>query len=295
MLNAVTIRSKNGATLRIPLRDSWSSDVVILKIDGLGPVKSDIYITNYGAQSGGYYNGSRVGTRNVVFTLAPQGDDVEKIRRGLYRTFDVEEELSLVFDTNYGEYYLLGYVESFEPDIFSANSTYVVSILCPDPFYTDANSVMSEVALLSNRTKSFEFPFENPTYADEIEFGTILDESYGVVEYRGDVPVGMVTTIRLKGDPGGYVRFEGPRGSYVQVSNPTGLYKAGGKLVISSVAGSRYAYYEYKGTKTDMAWTAWDQGSWPILYPGENRYRILLQSGKSAEVTLSYNNKYRGI
>lgn len=295
MLNAVTVRSDNGSYMRIPLRNGWDSDVVISKIDGLGPVKSDIYITNYGAQSGGYYNGSRVGTRNIVFTLMPQGDDVERIRRSLYRAFDVEERISLVFDTNYGEYYLTGYVESFEPDIFSANSSYVVSVLCPDPYYTDANSVMNEVALLTNRTKSFEFPFENPTYADEIEFGTILDPSYGVVEYAGDVPVGMVTTITLKNDPGTYVRFEGPRGSCIQISNPASLYKAGGKLVVSSVAGSRYAYYLSGTTKTDIAWVAWDQGSWPILYPGENRYRILLQSGGSAEVVLSYSNRYRGI
>ena len=32
---------------------------IFLKVDGLGPVKSDIFVTNYGARSGGYYNGLR--------------------------------------------------------------------------------------------------------------------------------------------------------------------------------------------------------------------------------------------
>ena len=172
MIQGVHVYSDNGETAWLSLLDPYGMGLAVLNITGLGPVKTDLRITNYGAQSGGYYNGSRVGTRNIVFTLKPLGPDIEYVRRWAYKLMDVEEHISMVFVTDYGDRRIDGYVESFEADIFSKNELFTVSVICPRPEFTDGDGVVLTSSSADTMNATFEFPFESRWLMDDIEFGT---------------------------------------------------------------------------------------------------------------------------
>lgn len=293
MIQGVHVYSDNGETAWLPLSDPYGTGLAVLNITGLGPVKTDLRITNYGAQSGGYYNGSRVGTRNIVFTLKPLGPDIEYVRRWAYKLLDVEEHVSMVFVTDYGDRRIDGYVESFEADIFSKNELFTVSVLCPRPEFTDGVVLTSSSADTMNAI--FEFPFESRWLMDDIEFGTPHDYAENTIYYGGEVPVGCEMHIDILSDPGGNVDIEGPRGTRVVVDNVNSVIKKGGRLVLNTVVGKREAYYVKNGNRTDLAWTLWNQSNWPILYPGYNTIVVKTDNLYEVRMTCYYQNLYRGI
>lgn len=295
MIQGVHVYSDNGETAWLPLSDPYGTGLAVLNITGLNPVKTDLRITNYGAQSGGYYNGSRVGTRNIVFTLKPLGPDIEYVRRWAYKLLDVEEHVTMVFVTDYGDRRIDGYVESFEADIFSKNELFTVSVLCPRPEFTDGNGTVLTSSSADTTNATFEFPFESRWLMDDIEFGTPQNYSENLVYYGGDVPTGCEMHIDILSDPGENVTIEGPRGTRVVVDNVNKVIKKDGRLVLNTVVGKREAYYVKNGDRTDLAWTLWNQGNWPVLYPGYNT--IVVKTGNLYEVRMTcyYQNLYRGI
>lgn len=293
MIHGVHVYSDNGETAWLPLSDPYGTGLAVLNIAGLGPVKTDLRITNYGAQTGGYYNGSRVGTRNIVFTLKPLGPDIEYVRRWAYKLLDVEEHVSMVFVTDYGDRRIDGYVESFEADIFSKNELFTVSVLCPRPEFTDGVVLTSSSADTMNAT--FEFPFESRWLMDDIEFGTPHDYAENIVYYGGEVPTGCEMHIDILSDPGKNVVIEGARGTRVVVDNVNSVIKKNGRLVLNTIVGKREAYYVKDGTRTDLAWTLWNQSNWPILYPGYNTIVVKTDNLYEVRITCYYQNLYRGI
>lgn len=297
MIRAIYVESANGTAATLSLSDPWGIGVAVLKIDGLGPVKSDIFVTNYGARSGGYYNGSRAGTRDITFTLKPLGIDIERIRLWLYRLMPVQESVKLVFITDHGELETNGYVESFEPDIFNKYSTYTVNVRCPDPFFTETGSLITTTEVLTDAGPLFEFPFSNPTYAPEIEFSRKLPKWKYYITYGGQVPVGMTLAIKLADRPGNEVIIEGDRGTYLHVQNVGDLMRPNGTVTVVSEVGRRSVKYSSPNGDSivDLAWTTWEQGDWPILYPGENSLTIYTSGRTGYTATVQYTKKYLGV
>lgn len=295
MIRAIFLEAENGSSVILNLSDPWSAGVAVLKAEGLGPVNSDIFVANYGARSGGYYNGSRAVTRNITLTLKPVGLDLERVRRRLYNVLPVQERIKITVITDHVEVETVGYVESFEPDIFSNYSTYIVSLICPDPFFTETGSLITTTETLSSVGPLFEFPFSNPIFAPEIEFSRTLPDWQFYITYTGQVPVGMILRITLDTLPGNEIVVKGPRGSYLKVRN-TGVMQVGGVLTIVSETGRRSVKYTSPaGTVTDLAWTTWEQGDWPMLYPGENSL-IIFNSARSAyTAVIEYTKKYLGV
>ena len=296
MIRSLTLAAENGATANLSLTDPWGQGVAVLKVDGLGPVKSDIFVTNYGARSGGYYNGSRAATRDITLTLKPLGIDIERVRRWLYNVLPVQGRVTFTVKTDYAELETVGYVESFEPDIFSKFSTYTVGLRCPDPFFTETGSLINTTVELTNSGPLFEFPFSNPMYGQEIEFSRTLPKGQFYLVYDGQVSVGMTVTISFKTDPGTYVLVRSGRGEYVKVLNANNRMKAGGRLVLISEIGRRSARYtDSAGQTTDLAWTTWEQGDWPMLYPGENALSVDTQNGSEFKAIVQYTKKFLGV
>lgn len=297
MIRAISVESANGTAATLSLSDPWGIGVAVLKVDGLGPVKSDIFVTNYGARSGGYYNGSRAGTRDITFTLAPLGIDIERIRRWLYHLMPVQERVKLTFITDHGELETNGYVESFEPDIFNKFSTYTINVRCPDPFFTETGSLITTTEVLTDVGPLFEFPFSNPTYAPEIEFSRTLPKWKYYINYDGQVPVGMTLKIKFADRPGNFVVIEGDRGTYLNVQNINDLMRANGTLTVVSEIGRRSVKYSSPNgdSVVDLAWTTWEQGDWPILYPGENSLTIYTSSRMGYTATVQYTKKFLGV
>lgn len=117
--------------------------IQVRNIDGLGPVKADITTTPFATGRGALFQGSTVGTRNIVLTLGLNPDFVtypsmHELRRILYRYLLPGAWTKLRFYTNeIPPVEIEGYVESFEPNMFSEDPEVQVSIICPNPDFID--------------------------------------------------------------------------------------------------------------------------------------------------------------
>ena len=159
--------------LALPIRNLTPKDSLLLsKVTGLNPPNVNLFIGEY-SRDGGIYQGRRVESRNVVLTidLNPNpalGETVSGLRDLLYRTFmdpQVSADYSQIIlrEDDGRSRYLVGYVETFESEIFSKETTVQISMICPDPYIRDLQETV-----LSNELGWLTVPFE---YAGTAEAG----------------------------------------------------------------------------------------------------------------------------
>ena len=139
MLTQVDVYGAVNSATALPLSGAgvYGDPVQIKKIDGLGPVKADIQTATYGAINREYLTGKFYGKRNIVLTLGLNPDwatqTVEELRQLLYAYFTPTQQVELRFQsTHLPEVNIFGYVESMDPNIFSADPEIDVSIIHPD-------------------------------------------------------------------------------------------------------------------------------------------------------------------
>lgn len=171
MLTSIDVDSDNSFSMPI-LGITPKDSLLIRHITGLNPPNLNLFIGDY-SRDGGIYQGRRVGNRNVVITMEMNpnpalGETVSSLRERLYKAFVdplVEADyvkLSLHLDDG-RLLYLVGYAETFETEIFSAEALAQISIICPDPYIRD-----DEATILTHEGGWVTVPF---TYTGTAETG----------------------------------------------------------------------------------------------------------------------------
>jgi Phage tail protein len=194
------------------------NSLLIQKVTGLNPPDRSLFIGDY-SQDGGIYQGRRVGSRNVVFTinLNPNpalGESVSSLRESLYKAFidpqvDGDYLKLLLRDDADREIYLVGYCEKFESDIFDSTSMCQISMICPDPYLRD-----NEDTILTQPTGWVQVPFT----------------------YQGTAETGFVVRIYVT-TPTNYITLHN-NGKTMKLDNSTG-YEADDIIIINTIRGQR--------------------------------------------------------
>ena len=290
MLTAVHIYKPElgqiGDHLELPF--DASSGYVVKEIEGLGPVKADIITTEYASMDGGAYQTARGNMRNIVLQLGfdpsyESDDPFGELRRGLYPYLTPKMHVELRFlSSNFETVKILGYVESFEPSIFSAEPEVQISILCPDPYF----SSIAPVTVFPNIGESFNI--ENPIGAVATGFTLTVDE----FETHISNPILVKVT-----------KFHMPEGttSMSLVGHVAGVP---GLVVLKIVT--------IKGSKSAIWWDYEDYDpidpvngtnvlgyldNWLDISPGDNSIKVDLwaMNPLDANVTFSFIPKYAGL
>lgn len=162
MITSIECITPLGDTVTLAL-DASISPYVVKNIDGLGPVGANIARANYVTKDGSIFQNSRAFERNIVITLSMEAsyatttDPYGELRRALYPVLYPQSEVKLVIEsTELETVEITGWVESFEPTIFTKDPDMVISIICPDPFFK------SQVNTVGSRVGSGQFTVENP-------------------------------------------------------------------------------------------------------------------------------------
>lgn len=178
----ITSYDYNNSTIHVRLNEpdpvhGW----LIKKIEGLGPAKANINMTDLATVDGSRYNSARLNTRNVVITLGFDNcDDAEEARELSYKFLPIKRKVLVSVETNNRNARVEGYVESNEPDIFSEKVQSVISIVCPDPyFYSNEYGYSPHVLTFTGLNSEFQFPFENWPFETD-------PETYLNVDWRKD-------------------------------------------------------------------------------------------------------------
>ena len=254
--------------------------IQIREITGLDPVKAAVNTSPFGSVDGVAYTGSRVESRNIVLTIHPNPDwstwSYEGLRKLLYSYFMPKQSVRLVFySDDLDTVFIDGIVESVEVNPFSNDPEIVVSVICPDPYFTALDP--------------------------KIVTGQSVRPGGAVtaIEYKGSVEAGVYVSVTHVSNPSPTfinIQLGDPDVSYFNVNatvNPTTYFE------LSSIPTQKYVQNVAVGSgvitnllsKTHVA----EGSSWPVfLRPGDNDFSVITDGGVQDWV-LTYFERFGGL
>lgn len=210
MIRSISSMNHKSETIKMELASPETSGFIVQNVTGLGPVKSNIYISEFGSSDGGYFQSSRMPSRTILLDLGFYGANIERVREKAYRYFPVKKKVQLTIETTEKTLTIDGFVESNEPNIFSSAESTMVSIRCPDPYFrlTGDGSELSDT--VGTNQPLFEFPFSNESLTQPLlEFGTVQSYIEKNLYYSGDGENGVKMRVNFYGpatNPRFYIR-----------------------------------------------------------------------------------------
>jgi hypothetical protein len=256
-----------------------SDDPVVLRnIDGLGPVKSDITTSDSGASRGETYQGSSTGKRNIVLTLGLNPDwatqTMSSLRQLLYRYFMTEQWCKLRFTSDeMPTTDIEGYVESFDPSMFSQDPEIQVSIINPRPDFIEIDATIY-TGVVDDGTAQQVVDYDGSVSAG---FELRVDRSVALPSYTGPVSI----------------QVENSDGIQIITVDPVTIdtvqsYK------MSSVQAQKRVQTEALADGAATNLLKRKSGVWPELQSGENLISVIADEPGQAW-TLAFFNRYGGL
>jgi hypothetical protein len=249
----------------------------IRNIDGLDPVKATINTSAFGSVDGGAYIGANVPTRNIVLTIHPNPDwgqwTFEGLRRAVYDYFMPKLLTRLVFHSDdIPPVEIYGYVEGCTGNPFTKDVELLVSIICPDPYFTAVDPT-----ILTGITSDGSDPLE--------------------IEYKGNVETGFNVRVIHTAEPP-------PTSIGIQVGTPGLTYfnVAAGVtdtmyFLMNSIPGQKYVQNvdTNSGVITNLLSKLQIGSQWPTLKPGTNEFSVITDSPDNQEWRLTYFERRGGL
>lgn len=319
MLRKITAINELGEKLVMQLDSPETSGLVIKQVQGLGPAKGVINTSALSTADGSSYNSARIEERNIdlhvryyeVPSAVNDADQskryrasIETIRQKTYSMFPVKYPVVLIFETDVRALYIMGYVESNEPDIFSMESSAVIAIRCPDPYFYgyDKNQGVNVVEFASANPK-FEFAFSNESLTlPLLVMGDILAVQEKNIDYYGDAPVGMTISIQANGPAENITIFdrttqEAMRIDTTKLANMMGSpLQAGDEILITTQRGGKSVSLYRSGFKTNIINALDRDADWIQLRRGENIISFAAAEGQTNLIMrISYRVIYEGV
>ncbi len=283
MITRVEAYSSQPDAPELPLGGFMPNDdpVQVKNIDGLGPVKADITSAAYATSRGELFQGGVIGKRNIVLTLGYNPDyaglqTIGSLRQILYRYFVPKQWFKLRFySTELPVVEIEGRCESFEPNIFSQDPEVVISLLCFNPDFVEADA--------------------------SIITGTVDDGSIETsFDYIGTVDTGFELRVDATEDNPGYT------GTFTIGMQSQGVpqsFQVGSAQVdalnyfkLSTVVGARRVsnFAKADGARTNLLDQVVDGSVWAQIQPGRNT--LTVQAAEDGQKwTLAYFNRFVGL
>ena len=288
MIKKVVITNMNGEKLTINLNDvEPSSGLFISEIQGLGPVKAAINMTDFATQDGAKYNSARAEKRNIVLSVIYTDTDAENARLLTYKYFPLKQPVTFYIQTGNREAEVTGYIESNEPDIFEERANAQISIVCDSSYFKDVSDGGIQEIPFSNITSLFEFEFwdensESPT----IEFSSLEVKRENIIRYDGETETGMLISIYALD------HFRNPtvynNKTLEKFSIDTDKVEAiigspiaeGDEIQISTVKNDKWIHFIREGRTWNILNALSKDADWFTVYPGNNIFSYTAEEGE---------------
>lgn len=281
MLQKVEVYSSSKLTSSLTVDGSAPVEtdfIQILNIDGLDPVKATIDVVNSGNVDGAVSLDPQVPTRNIVLTLRPNPDwnswTPEALRQFLYSYFIPKTDVKLVFTSDEigVPVEIIGTVEGCDANPFTKDPTYLVSIVCPDPYFVTSDPVVVDGAIIASE-----------------DWAT----SKTTISLAGNIPIG----IELKLTDGFSNELIVQVGDPSAVGTFTMLGSVEGILYLGSVPLNKYlrSGNPDNGTFVNRLYELQLGSKWPILRPGNNDFALMSGFSAGNAWELIYYPKYGGL
>ena len=266
---------------------SSNEKYTIKSIDGLLPNSASIYSSDIAGGDGALYNSSHVETRNIVLAIHPEFP-VGENRINLYRFFQLGKPVDLHFKNDSRDVKISGYVENFDGSLFDLKQLVQISILCPQPFFEDAEYIVQQVSEILNL---FEFPFSIDSVG--IPFSEINSERELTIYNTGEVSTGVIITLHATGPVTNPVIYDvtngGQFGINVEMDN-------GDEIIINTNRGNKSVFMTSDNERTNIINNMSKGSNFFTVEPGETVFTYNCTAGRdNLQVTFQFSNKYQGV
>lgn len=279
----LTIENHKGERLNLTQNPKYS----VTSIEGLTPPQANINTAVNANFDGSVFRSSRLTDRNIVITLAIEGD-AEANRIELYKYIKAKKQCTLYYQNGRRDVSIVGYVESLNVGIFEQKEIAQISILCPKPYFADVVNTILDMSAVSS---GFEFPFSIDSVG--IEFSRVETGHESIVQNLGDVETGAVIVFHATGIASNPVIYNLDTGEFFKVNIDM---SAGDLLVISTIKGEKTVTAILSGIEWNYinsmvqgsSWIQFESGANTMLYNADSHPENL-------ECMISFNNLYEGV
>ena len=184
-----TIKCINNNGISAVFSYDRDADFFLVSLEGVYSVKNTINTSQNATTDGSSYAGESLEQRNIVITAHICRD--YKANRDILSRVSRVHSAGTFYHTEDGQTRRINYyVESLEVGETGIIRTATISLICPDPYFTDDEATHIEMAGWED---CFEFPLEIPE--NGLEFGKRRKELIKVVENAGTTLIGITMTI----------------------------------------------------------------------------------------------------
>lgn len=263
--------------------DKWQ----LISMTGLNPPPANIATSIIPGFDGSRFNSSRLESRNVVITLALNGN-VEINRMLLNAIILPKRYIKIYYKNNTLDVYIEGYVDTFEYDIFEQGVIAQASIICTAPYWIDCKE---RTTILSSIVNLFEFPFSIPNEGIALS-ETLVSVSSDVINL-GTVQIGVMITIECNRKIINPSVINTTTGQTMKLNTEL---DDGDQIIINTVQGNKFIH-KYSDDGIINIINSLDESSqWINLLPGYNIFMISSDYGtNNMIVTISMQNRYGGV
>lgn len=220
MIKSFRIVNNLGESLYLDIRKPEDSGFLVYSVTGLSYLQAEISTSDIALFDGSILGNRRVGKRNIVMSISfyqenTQHFTIEELRHRCYRFFPIKQQITFYVTNDSGTYWIRGYIESNETNIFTKEEGAQISILCPDPYFVKQSSDVKEI--VSKIIPNFSFPcsfefegepvlgypnkYEGPFVIVPERFDKIIETELGYT--YGDIIVTKYLLLRETNSSGG--------------------------------------------------------------------------------------------
>ncbi len=282
------IENKYGESLTLSGReDLWQ----IESIEGLGPAPAQLNITSLAGLDGGRFNSSQLNTRNIVITLVLKGN-VEENRQRLYRFCGTKEKCTFYFSNQNRKVFTAGYVETAPVSLFERGEKMQVSLICPDAYF---QSVAGKTQEITGIASLFTFPFAINA-GQPVSFSEYAGENGIAVMNTSDAETGAVIKIVCISS---FLTFAITNTTKEETMIFTYGFLPGDVITIDTNRGQKSVKL-LRGGQVINFFSALDISTSKFiqLAAGQNYFTFSVDGARDAskaKVTISFNEKYKGV
>lgn len=284
---SLKVENDKGAILELT---NDETNFQVTNVEGLTPPNATINTSNFANGDGSAFNSSKIPNREIVITVYINGD-VQTNRLTLYQYFRTKNWCKIYYTDDQRDVYIEGYVQDFEAPIFTQKQVAQISILCPDPYFKDIETIVQSI---SKALKKFTFPF-SINIGQPISFSEIELEKVTNVINESESETGLIVKVTFLG-----------RVDKLEIRNiDTGQnfiidynFMANDKLVINCNRGSKSVILTREATEYNLIPYVRSGSTFFQLGVGDNNFSFLADEGvsdMSVDIQFEYYKVYLGV
>lgn len=279
----VKVENKSGEILNL----TTSKNYTLFKVEGLQPPTTTINSTKKSTSDGTTINSVSVESRNIVLYMTIDRD-IEKNRINLYKYFPLKQTVTVYFKNNTRDVKIDGLVEIIECDLFTNRQVAQISLICPQPYFSAVNELIS---YFSDLTNLFSFPFG--IAESGMELSAITTNIRKSIINTGDVESGVIIKLYAIGDVVNPIIYDVFNRTHIAINFSM---QANDQIIINTNVGSKSITLIRNGVSYNAMGYMTPDSKWLTLAQGDNVFTYDADSGNSnLQLTFTTAVLYGGV